>query len=194
MRTHSKSFIIFGIVVLSFWIWSCDRREPERIVSLVINEFMAVNDSVLTDEYGDFDDWIELYNTAEDTIFLSGYSLTDNYDLPEKYTFADTAYIVPYGYMLLWADNEPTEGRLHTSFKLSGEGERIGLFDDLGTRIDFIEFPMQSPDMSYGRYPNGSDTLMYFGLCEDCITLDCETNCSGINPTPGGSNDGFIFR
>ena len=29
---------------------------------LVINEFLAINDSVLADEDGEYSDWIEIYN------------------------------------------------------------------------------------------------------------------------------------
>ena len=40
---------------------------------------MASNDSTITDEHGEYDDWIELYNNTNNPIDLSGYYLSDNY-------------------------------------------------------------------------------------------------------------------
>ena len=45
---------------------------------LVINEFMAANDSTLTNAQGETHDWIEIYNISSNTIDLDGWHLTDN--------------------------------------------------------------------------------------------------------------------
>ncbi len=45
---------------------------------VVINEFMASNDVTASDQDGEFDDWIELYNNTNASIDLSGYSLSDD--------------------------------------------------------------------------------------------------------------------
>jgi len=43
---------------------------------VVINEFMADNNSTLEDSYGRFSDWIELYNASTGAVSLAGWSLT----------------------------------------------------------------------------------------------------------------------
>ena len=45
--------------------------------SLVISEFMAINDSVVADEDGVFSDWIEVHNPTAEAIDLDGWYLTD---------------------------------------------------------------------------------------------------------------------
>jgi hypothetical protein len=45
---------------------------------LVINEFLAINDSILADEDGEYSDWIEIYNGSTNTVDLDGWFLTDN--------------------------------------------------------------------------------------------------------------------
>ena len=45
---------------------------------VVISEFLAVNDSILADEDGDFSDWIEILNEGEETVDLAGHFLTDD--------------------------------------------------------------------------------------------------------------------
>ena len=45
---------------------------------LVINEFLASNTSVNTDPAGEYDDWLEIYNSSNEEISLVGLYLTDN--------------------------------------------------------------------------------------------------------------------
>ncbi|MBN1592930.1 MAG: hypothetical protein JW941_06770, partial [Candidatus Coatesbacteria bacterium] len=76
------------------------------------------------------------------------------------------------GYCLFWADGTEEQGITHTNFKLSKGGEAIGLFDIDGvTLLDSIEFGEQETDISYARYPDGSDNWVF---------------CS--QPTPGATN------
>ena len=56
---------------------------------LVINELLASNGSGLADEDGDFSDWIEIHNPSNAAVNLSGWSLTDDPQEPEKWTFPD---------------------------------------------------------------------------------------------------------
>ena len=44
---------------------------------LMLNEAMASNKSVISDDYGEFSDWIELYNDGEAEISLKNYFTPD---------------------------------------------------------------------------------------------------------------------
>jgi hypothetical protein len=52
---------------------------------LFINEFMADNDNIVADEHGDYDDWIEIYNSEPTAIDLGGMYLTDDLSEPTKW-------------------------------------------------------------------------------------------------------------
>jgi len=142
---------------------------------LVINEFLASNDSCCTDESGEYDDYIEIHNFGTAAADIGGYIITDeigNYDdyyqIP---TGNDSTIIEPGGFLLLWADKDSEQGVLHVEIKLSVAGEQIGLFmQDSITVIDTLTFAEQSDDISYGRYPDGSFRWQF------------------MNPTPGTSN------
>jgi hypothetical protein len=144
--------------------------------TLFINEFMASNHTIVADEAGDFDDWVELHNAGDSAVSLAGMHLTDNLSAPAKWTFPDTA-IAAGGHLLVWADAESTEGPLHASFNLgAATGEQLGLYATLGGHflaIDTLTFGHQSPDTSFGRMPDGGDTWRFFA-----------------SPTPGRSNAG----
>ncbi|MGD2093659.1 MAG: chitobiase/beta-hexosaminidase C-terminal domain-containing protein, partial [Phycisphaerales bacterium] len=138
-------------------------------VPLVINEFMASNNSFIQDPQGQYDDWIEIYNLSSEAINVAGMYLTDNLSVPAKWQFPSdnpsVTTIPPQGYLLIWADENITDAGLHASFKLDGGGEELGLFDSDGsTLIDSIVFNGQTVDISYGRFPDAADDLRFFAV------------------------------
>jgi hypothetical protein len=127
---------------------------------LFINEFMASNQTTISDEAGDYDDWIELYNAETTAVSLANLYLTDDLTAESKWQFPDTV-ISANGYLLVWADDETGEGPLHAAFNLGAAvGEQVGLFESSGSHmlvVDTISFGAQMPDTSYGRIPDGGD-------------------------------------
>ena len=127
--------------------------------AVVINELMASN-STLLDPQGDADDWIELKNTSDTAIDLSGMYLSDDRTNPRKWQFPTGTTIAAGGYLLIWADDDDGDSPgLHTNFKLSAKGESVVLSDtdDNGnTVIDAVDFPALDADESYGRSPEGT--------------------------------------
>ena len=113
--------------------------------SLVITEFLAANCSYNLDpDYNCFSDWIELYNSGIQSVSLDGYYLTDDLADTNKWQFPSGVIIEPNSFMLIWADKMDAELlALHTNFKLSGDGEEIGLYNPGGELIDSIIFPQQ---------------------------------------------------
>jgi len=140
--------------------------------SIVINEYMSDNESTIQDEAGEYEDWIELYNFGSETIQLGGMYLTDNLMNPTKWQIPEME-IAPKEFLLFWADDDD-DGPLHTNFKLSKSGERIGLFDtdeNGNFPIDFFTYVCQNEDESYGRSVDGGNEWNIF-----------------IHATPGTSN------
>ena len=123
---------------------------------IVINEIMASNDNTVADEYGEYDDWIEIYNKGTNSINLNNYYLSDDISNLTKYIFPD--YILgPNEYFIVWADDDEEEqGDFnHATFKLSAAGESLYLSDlDLNI-LDNCIFPEQQTDLAYARIPNG---------------------------------------
>ena len=135
--------------------------------TLYINEFLASNDSCLADEYGEYDDWIEIYNPGSTPVDIGGMYITDDLTDPTKWqiptTAPDTTTIPAGGFLLLWADKQPEQGVVHVNIKLSSGGEQIGLFAPDGiTPIDTLTFPAQITDTSSGRLPDGSNNWVTF--------------------------------
>src|SRR6056297_3711140 len=57
--------------------------------SLVINEVMFANHSTIEDEDGDTPDWVELFNSGNETLNLRGYQITDDTTEISHWSFPD---------------------------------------------------------------------------------------------------------
>lgn len=128
---------------------------------LFINEVMADNNLSVADNYGQYDDWLELYN-AGSSIDLKRVYLTDDFNNPGKWNIGDTT-ISQNNFMLLWADEESNQGSNHTNFKLSASGEQLAITEYTGTGYRFIDsltFGQQFPDVSIGCFPDGAKPIV----------------------------------
>lgn len=127
---------------------------------VVINEFSCANRNIITDNFGEHEDWIELYNTSAATIDLSGYYLSDRANNPTKWQIPAGASIAPNGYKMVWASNRnlTTPNNLHTNFKLTqtANNEYVVLADPSGTIIDSVAIDATRANMSRGRQTNAS--------------------------------------
>lgn len=128
------------------------------VPDLRINEFLASNDSVLADNFGEYDDWIELYNADANDVFLGDLYLTDDLGDPQKWQLPPKT-MRPGTYLLIWADGDGFQGDDHANFKLSASGEQIGIFGSQTMSfapIDTLTYGPQQTDITYGRLPNGT--------------------------------------
>jgi hypothetical protein len=132
------------------------------INNIVINEFSASN-SEIADEFDETDDWIELYNAGSTAVDLAGFYLTDDLTNKTKFKLAEDAgeetVIGPGEYKVLWADEQMHQGPLHVNFKLSADGESIGLYQITanGTNIlDEVTYSTQQQNVSSSRIPNAT--------------------------------------
>ena len=136
---------------------------------------MADNDAVIADEFGEYDDVLELYNAGTAGVDLGGMYLTDDLSNPTKFRIPDTVTLPPGGFVLFWTDNSPEQGVYHTNFALSKSGEEIGLFDtdaNGNEAVDTYSFGVQATNVSEGRCPDGGETWLFYHA-----------------PTPGATNE-----
>jgi hypothetical protein len=143
--------------------------------SVVINEFLAQNDTTNADAADEYDDWIELYNTGSAIVQFDGLYLSDDQENPLKWALPTGQGIDAGGYALFWCDDDDglgdsgtaSQGDRHTSFNLSSSGETILLTYAVGgdsIMVDAIAFGAQQPDISAARIPDGNeDAPMQYG-------------------------------
>lgn len=149
-------------------------KETEDI-GLYINEFMASNATTICDSFGSYSDWIELYNSTDTDMDISGFGISDNLSQPMKYRFPDGSTIAAKGYLVVFCSgNEGMQnGELHAPFGLRSYGEDVVIANRAGRIIDSYSFKNQETDVSMARIPDGAGEFQ-----------------SNSQPSPGYPNTG----
>jgi hypothetical protein len=150
-----KKLFLLSIIPLLLTTFACKKTYEIPPSDVVINELMPKNSKTVADNYGEFDDWIELYNKSASSIDLSGYYISDNHKKPEKWMIPHGTTIAAKGYLIIWADGDSTEIGLHTNFKLSASGEEAVLTRPDLKIVNKVSYQVQTLELSYSRVPNG---------------------------------------
>jgi len=149
----------------------------DPLPQLVINEYLAYNTTCCPDTdsgVNEYDDWVEIFNAGNTAVDVGGMYLSDSLANPFQFQIPKTnpakTTIQPGKYLIIFADEQGTQGILHANFRFNQFGEEIGLFYLDGRPINTRVFGLQSLNQSEGRSPDGSSTW------------------KKMTPTPGAAN------
>jgi hypothetical protein len=144
---------------------------------VVINEYSVSNLSSFTDNFGQYEDWFELYNTGLSSMDLGGYYLSDDPQDSLKWQFPEGSIIAAGGFVKIWTTgrNLISGNNYHTNFRLSqtkDEPEHIILTNPSGVIVDQVQLAITQKEHARGRTTDGSVAWSIF-----------------TSPTPGSSNN-----
>jgi hypothetical protein len=161
---------------------------------VVVNEIMASNNVTADDNYGESDDWIELYNTTSGALSVAGLWLSDDPVNMSKWQIPAGTIIEPNGYLIIWTDEDGGQSGLHTNFKLGSTGESVILSDGMFL-YDQVDFPALLSDQVYARCPDaGTFTIgdfPTFAATNNCFVGVDEASLSmdiTVYPVPTNGN------
>ncbi|MCC5916092.1 MAG: CotH kinase family protein [Cryomorphaceae bacterium] len=157
--------ILFKLIVILSWLPMAGQ--------VFINEIQSSNHTGITDEDGDYEDWIEIYNSDTVAVNIGEWYLSDKDNQQLRWQFPQSVIIPPRGFLLVWASGKDraTNGVYHTNFSISSDGEPIILSNADGNQVDRFPPAKLTPDRSFGRIPDGGERIETFHT-----------------PTPGASN------
>lgn len=163
---------------------------------LVINEIMSNNTSTVVDQSDDYEDWIEIYNPTPYSVSTNGLYLSDDPANYQKWIFP--SYHIPSdGYLIVWADEDQSQGGLHANFKLLSLGEKLILSYNNSLVIDSITFPAINENGSYARSPNGTGPFNFmlptFKWNNDIVGISHIDSDHTLNCYPNPFNSFFSF-
>lgn len=129
---------------------------------LILNEIMTSNKVTKADEYGNFNDYIEITNRGDADIKLDGFGLSDNPDNPMKFKFPDVS-LKPGEYLLIYCCGENKQSNdpqiLFAPFRISSYRASVGLYDAVGMQLDLVTIEEIPSDSVYARtFENGKPT------------------------------------
>ena len=189
MKKSTIYIILTSLIVLIVAI-SCKKNvdtdlEPTPVVNSVVTGIVLINEMVVkgstnANEFGEFEDWFEIYNPQDSAVTLDSgkWYVTDAAEFNNRKFLLPEVTIAAKDFLIIWCDDggQPNGMDIHATFKLSSSGEDVGIYyDDNGSdlAIDTKTYPSTSIDgQGYGRLPDGSENWEYL-----------------TNPTPGASNN-----
>ncbi len=152
MRQNIFVFVIFQILLFA---------SSEVRAQVVINEILASNTSTnLSEKSKNFVDWIEIYNDSDTRVSIGNWYLSDNKAKPTKWEIPFGRSLGSKEFKLFWFDKDDTSD--YKNFMLNVDGETIYLFNQELVLVDSISYPLQIPDVSYGRLSGSLNELVYF--------------------------------
>ena len=134
----------------------------------LITEFVAVNDTTLADGDGRFSDWVEIHNPTSSPVSLAGWHLTDDRNDLTQWPLPNIN-LDAGEHLVVFASGQDvdnyvdSQGNYHANFRLAGAGGDLLLVEPDGVTYDstFLDYPEQSPDVSYGISIDGvTETLL----------------------------------
>ena len=140
-----------------------EHRHLSQYDGLVISEIMAANATAVTDENGEYPDWVEIWNTTENAINLEGVGLSDRGD-SIRFLFPAVT-LQPDGRTIVFCSNtnqsNPSQP-FHAKFKLSSVGETVYLYDPNAYQIDSCRYPIMAADESWSLTEDGFRNVSWF--------------------------------
>jgi spore coat protein H len=91
---------------------------PQVFDGLVINEIQSVNDTTIADNYGEYNDWLEIYNGTGYDCDLSWLYVSDDPSDLGRYQFPVGTVISSGDFLVVWADEQPWQNGYHLPFRL----------------------------------------------------------------------------
>ena len=105
------------ILCLKWGNWSNANRNS----TIVINEVCSKSFSSAPVKWKENSDWIELYNASDNEISLEGWSITDNKNSTEVFTFP-AMVLQPGEFRVIYATGENyVDENIYLNFKISDE-------------------------------------------------------------------------
>lgn len=130
---------------------------------VVINEVMSRNTLYIPVD-GEYAGWIEVINTSDAAVDISGWYLTDSVIFKDAFRFRDTV-LAPGETAIVYAAGvaqsvyDPVNV---AEFRVSKAGETLTLADSRGDAVDVVDVPALNVDESYARDPEtGEWSLTY---------------------------------
>ena len=146
---------------------------------IVSNEYSAANYDTYLDNYGEYEDWVELFNTTSSAIDVNGWYLSDKANNPTKWMVPSSLIIPPNGTVIIFCSgrDELIGGNAHTNFKITQTkgNEVFILTNNLNVFQDSVRILPNQKSHTRGREINGSNIWSVF-----------------INGTPNANNLGSM--
>lgn len=184
--------LLAGIVITTAVAGVMKLSDKETPPQIVINEVCGRNGTILLGNGSRVEDYIELYNTTDQTICLEDWCLSDDSEKLDKYRLGDLT-IAPHGFLILYADGEAAD-EYSLNFKISASGENLFLTDPEGTIADQIYVPELEMDCVYARTTDGGEEWSFLEASAGTSNQEAAEWKKAVLDAPGFSHESGFYE
>ncbi len=130
-----------------------------QTANVQLAEVVASNTQYAPDENGVAQDYVALRNTSADPVDIGGWYLSDDPKLPRMWKLPAGVTIPGGGTLVVHCsglNRAEDPAHLHTSFRLSSEGETVTLSNASGQPVDAVTYDLLRTDTACVRGADGS--------------------------------------
>ena len=165
--------------------WLPEQGGPVVDSPVVINRVMTSNPSACFSVKGKYYDWLELVNTSDAPVSLSGWRLGDGLDQRDAFAFDDDLTLPGRGSLIVYCDEGPEDfdgSEVFCGFKLSADGELLALSDDRRRLAQVLSVPAMGASDVYQRDADGEYSVVTFAqmAAEGAVELRPAFNPNGV--------------
>ena len=168
--------------------------------ALVINEIMPANTDMFLDPSFNYGNWIELYNSGNTDIDLSGWYLTNDPDDRTQCPLGNRSRIIKAkGYLTLWFGHvedycpNQLDFKLENSYDDHAQTSFVMLSDSNGNTRISEEYPFVPARISWARKTDGGNEWGLTGYPTPSATNSTSQFASEQLPAPQISEDSQVF-
>ena len=194
MKSSIRNFIETNLIMLGLLFYCCEDTQQDS--SDVIDAGVVINEINYNSlDSFDPDDWVEIYNSSNETIDLGSWLLKDDND-DHIFTIPLNTLLLPNQYLVfctdtikftaLFPDVNPYYGDL--GFGLGGGGDIVRLFDYNGLLVDIVEYDDIAP---WDTLADGTGPTLELNHPSLDNTLGESWSASQGYGTPGAVNSAY---
>ena len=159
---RKKSFLALLLCVILFagaimgamYFTQGSEGDEDTANPIVMSEILASN-RTYPNASGQYLDYVEIHNTTDSAIDISGYMLADNSD-SIGYTFPNGTILHGHSYIVCWC-NKDSDSENYASFGISRNGEEtIYLYNSANVLIDQFQVPRVHDNVPLIRQPDNT--------------------------------------
>lgn len=139
-------------------------KTPNSNITVRINEYASKGSLTFTDADSEYVPWVELFNSGDKDVSLSGMVLTDKELVKDGWSFPDVS-IPAGGYLIVILAGKAKAyapgGELHADFTLNGKEPALTLYSGNAV-VDSCAVHDLVSNVTFGRSGENADTWLFF--------------------------------
>jgi hypothetical protein len=121
----------------------------------LLNEVLARNQRAVVSPWGNYADFVELFNGSGSAVDLGGLAIGRSTAANDRWMIPSGVNLAAGGYLVIWCDGSRAAstsagGPLNAGFNLPGDSGTVYLFNTAGQPIDVVEYGFQIDDLPIG--------------------------------------------